>query len=276
MMTAYLNDTLVDPSVPSILGLDAGFALGEGVLETMVARDGRIRLGHRHRSRLATGLQHLGIDMIDWDRIERRVASVRPDADQLLLRLVVTRGPLRGGFGADPSGPPTEFLTIRPFVPSPSPRIALLVDWPRRNPHSVRARFKCLGYADELLARRRALDAGADIAILKSTEGSIACFDSANLFVLTEGRLRTPPITDGALAGTVRSEILARGAIAGVPVVEATLTESDLERSSVVLLTNAGFGVAALQHIANLPRYAPSEGGLQFSQSALAELYPQA
>ena len=55
---------------------DAAFSPGEGILETMLAVDGRIVREARHRARAERGLQLLGIDGFDWGTVARKVADV--------------------------------------------------------------------------------------------------------------------------------------------------------------------------------------------------------
>lgn len=59
-----------------IIDGDAAFSLGEGILETMLAVDGRIVREARHRARAERGLQLLGIDGSDWGTVARKVADV--------------------------------------------------------------------------------------------------------------------------------------------------------------------------------------------------------
>ena len=83
----------------------------------------------------------------------------------------------------------------------------IVVDWPRRASGGLGNEFKCLGYANELAARRRAFEMGADIAIMLGSDGNVVCADTANLYIVTNQVIVTPKISSGALPGTVRAAL---------------------------------------------------------------------
>jgi len=109
----------------------------------------------------------------------------------------------------------------------------------RRNEFSPLSRIKALPYLDNVLALQEALAHGADEAILLNTRGSIACASSANVFALRGGCLETPPISDGALPGTMRALVLALAKEVGLVAAENQLHAEDLAGADEVFLTNS-------------------------------------
>ncbi|MEQ9448782.1 MAG: aminotransferase class IV, partial [Rhodospirillaceae bacterium] len=103
-----------------------------------------------------------------------------------------------------------------------------------RNQLSPLAGIKSTNVLDSILAREEAAAAGADDALLLNTEGNVAEASAANVFALIDGGLVTPPVSDGALPGIMRGEVirLARGE-------ERTITVESLERASEIFLSNA-------------------------------------
>ncbi len=83
----------------------------------------------------------------------------------------------------------------------------------RLPPDGLDPRIKSLNYLNHVLARIEASQAGADEAILLNAQGRVAEGSADNVFVVRDGHLLTPPVTDGALAGITRGLILelARG-----------------------------------------------------------------
>jgi branched-subunit amino acid aminotransferase/4-amino-4-deoxychorismate lyase len=96
-----------------------------------------------------------------------------------------------------------------------------------------------LPYLDNLLALAEARGQGADEALLLNTRGTIACASVANAFLVREGRLETPPVSDGALPGTMRALVLSLAQQAGLAAVENSLHVKDLARADHVFLTNS-------------------------------------
>jgi branched-chain amino acid aminotransferase len=109
----------------------------------------------------------------------------------------------------------------------------------RRNEHSALSRIKALPYLDNVLALSEARAHGADEALLLNTCGTIACATVANVFVIREGRLETPPVRDGALPGTMRALVLSLAKGAGLAPVENSLHVKDLAAADEVILTNS-------------------------------------
>jgi branched-chain amino acid aminotransferase len=109
----------------------------------------------------------------------------------------------------------------------------------RRNEHSALSRIKALPYLDNVLALSEASAQGADDALLLNTRGTIACATVANVFVVREGRLETPPVCDGALPGTMRALVLCLAKQAGLAPVENSLHVKDLAEADEVILTNS-------------------------------------
>lgn len=251
-MLCFLNGR---PAPAPAIGItDAGFAIGEGVFETMVAEDGRILRRNRHIARMAAGCEILGLPPADWDEVDAAIAAcLRDDPGQRLnVRLMRTRGPLAGGFGSKALGPATSVVTVRAAVPRAPTLTAALIDWPRRNPHGIETRFKSLGYGNESVARAQARALGADVAIMLAVDGQVSCADTANLFLRFGDTLVTPDATAGPLCGTVRAEILDNAARVGVAVETGTVTVADLQRADAIHATNAGVGICPVSRIVNL------------------------
>ena len=69
--------------------------------------------------------------------------------------------------------------------------------------------------------------------------GTIACATAANIFAIRDGRLETPPLSDGALPGTMRALVLALANRLGLAAVETSLSAGDLAGADEVFLTNS-------------------------------------
>ena len=80
----------------------------------------------------------------------------------------------------------------------------------------------------------RASRPDCDEAILWNERGALTEASSANVVLKLEGKLWTPPVADGLLAGTMRAFLLANGRIR-----ERTLTIADLKRCEEIYLINS-------------------------------------
>ena len=157
-----------------------------------------------------------------------------------VLRVTVTRGAGPRGLAPPEAPRPTIFMTLSPMPAARKTPLSLHVATAtRRNEHSALSRIKALPYLDNVLALSEARAHGADEALMLNTRGTIACATAANVFVVREGRLETPPVSDGALPGTMRALVLCLAKGAGLAPVENSLHVKDLAEADAVLLTNS-------------------------------------
>ena len=74
--------------------------------------------------------------------------------------------------------------------------------------------------------------------------GEVVSAAMANIFWGTEGRIHTPALSVGALAGTTRDCVIDIARELSVPVVEGVYALHDLGEADEIFLTSAGLGVS--------------------------------
>lgn len=241
-MQAWVDGELVPLERASVHVLDQGFRTGEGVFETLRAY-GRhpFRLG-RHLDRAAAGATRLGFEIPSSDELARAVrATVDANAhhgDDLAVRLTVTPGPLDpyAPWPMSSLGQPTVVVTAHAL--RLSPRLyaqgvrAVTVPWVREVPD-----VKSVSYLTASMARRRARALGADEALLGDGAGHVLEGASSNVFAVVEGRLVTPPLDAGLLAGVTRGTVLELARAHDLPVAEVPLTRAEVDAAQEVFLT---------------------------------------
>jgi branched-subunit amino acid aminotransferase/4-amino-4-deoxychorismate lyase len=230
---------------------DRGLTLGDGLFETLLARDGVLMAVDAHLQRLAQGCSVLGLPAPDLAAaralMDAALAEAAP-APRLAVRLTVTAG--SGGRGLErPPAPTLRMFATAASAPRPEGPARLVTSTVRRNAASPASRLKTLSYLDNILARREARAAGADEALMLNGEGKIACAAAANIFWTRGGRLFTPALDCGVLAGIMRAEILALATAMGVETVEAVETPAVLTRAGGVFLTSSLIGVRPVSEI---------------------------
>lgn len=245
-MKISINGVLCDAATARIDPADRGFTLGDGVFETIVVRRNAVRHLAAHLARLRAGANLLGIPLPGDDQhIAGLISAVISGNQQTegVVRVTLTRGPGARGIVPPTDPHPTLVISLAPLPPAAEPAKVIIAQTTRRNEHSPLSRIKHLNYLDNILARQEAVAAGADDALLLNTAGRIAESTVANIFVLVDGYMLTPSITDGALPGVMRAEAmkLAKGE-------EGPVTVEMVTRASEVFLTNA-LGVRPVTHI---------------------------
>lgn len=237
-MMLLVNGRLTAADSAALLAQDRGFTLGDGLFETIKVRHGKALRLDLHLERLRAGAALLRLPLPDaphW--LEHGIATLLQanGLTDAALRLTISRGPgQRGLLPPDPTTP-TLVLSAAPLPPPLGPARAVTAESVRRNQMSPLARCKTLSYLDNVMARLEAQDRGADDAVLLNTVGRVAETTIANVFVVGEdGILVTPPVSDGALPGVRRAELL-RSMVA----IERSIGRDDLLKAREIFLTNA-------------------------------------
>jgi branched-chain amino acid aminotransferase len=233
-MMVSLNGSLLPADEARIASTDRGFLLGDGLFETMCVRHGSILRLDAHLERLRRGAGFLGIPVPadDLPSLLGDVLSVN-GLVEASLRLTLTRG--RGPRGVlPPAAPsPTLLITSAPKAAPLPPAHCVIATTTRRNEHSPLSRIKSLNYLDAIIARQEAASRGGDEAILLNGAGRVAEASAANIFVVEDGKLVTPPISEGALPGVTRAAIVARGAV------ERSVAPAELSHAQGIFLSSS-------------------------------------
>jgi branched-subunit amino acid aminotransferase/4-amino-4-deoxychorismate lyase len=223
---------------------DRGLLLGDGLFETLLVERGAVIDLEPHLDRMAAGCETLGFPALDRVAAARAVADAAGSlaAERAALRLTLTAG--SGGRGLDrpASVTPRLFATAAALGAAPEPA-RLVLSQVRRNEGSPASRWKTLAYLDNVLARREALAAGGDEALMLNSRGELACAAAANLFWISGGRLFTPALECGVLAGVMRARVLARAAHSGLEVAQVRAGPDALATAEGAFLTNSLTGV---------------------------------
>ena len=163
---------------------------------------------------------------------------VRPLAYKAARSIKVALHDLRSGFGmfAFPIGAylPTSGLAARTAT------------WRRTSDDAIPARGKLTGsYINTALAVDEAHDAEADESIFLTRDGHVSEGGSANLFMVRDGKLITPAVTDDILEGITRDVVMtiAREEL-GLTTIERPIDRTELFIADEVFFCGTGAQVA--------------------------------
>ncbi|MEC5324027.1 aminotransferase class IV [Aurantimonas sp. A3-2-R12] len=237
MTDIWLNGAFA-PCDGAIAANDRGLLLADGVFDTALVLGGRVFRMGEHLDRLAGAAGRLEIPVARKD-IQAAMSALAERQVNGSIRLTVTRGPGPRGIALPPDPRPTLLGSSAPLTPSAMfSTIRLDVSSIRRNETSPTTRVKSLAYLDAVLANHAARQVGVDEALFLNTKDRVACSALANVFVLKDGELSTPPLADGVLDGITRRWVLAHAGEFGLAVRERSLGLADLA-GATVFLTNS-------------------------------------
>ncbi|MFD9129952.1 aminotransferase class IV [Kitasatospora sp. NPDC059571] len=204
----WVNGSLVAAGEAAVSVLDHGLTVGDGVFETVKAVDGRAFALTRHLDRLTRSARGLGLPDPDHDEVRAACAAVLAANPMPLgrLRLTYTGGtsPLGSERG---DGAPTLVAALGSAAPRPDTTAVATVAW-RRNEHSAVAGLKTTSYAENVVALAAAHRVGASEALFANTAGRLCEGTGSNVFVVLDGRLLTPRLESGCLAGITRQLVV--------------------------------------------------------------------
>lgn len=204
----WLDGEVVEVERARISPLDHGLTVGDGVFETMKVIDGTPFALGRHLARLARSAALLDLPAPGEDdlRLAMRELLDASGARDARLRITVTGGVGPPG-SARGEARPTVLVVLSPLAPVPPTAAVVTVPW-RRNEHSPLVGAKCTSYAENVVALAAAHRQGAAEALFANTSGSLCEGTGTNVFVGLGGRLLTPPLSAGPLAGVTRELVL--------------------------------------------------------------------
>lgn len=259
---------------------DRGFLLGDGIFETMRSYQGIVPWLELHWQRLEQSAKILSLQLpLTISQLQDHAAMLL-QANNLIsgnavLRLTLTRGVSERGLLPTSQQNPNFLITAQPLFPSNQISFSAQVSQIRRNELSPLSQIKSLNYLDNILAKQQAVADGFDEAIFLNTQGNLACASTANIFLVCERKLLTPALEQGTLSGITRRKIIELSRLNQIEVIEAILSQSDLQSAEAVFITNSLSEIMPLDRIDQI-KYASSGNSLiiklkEFYQQAIGE-----
>ncbi len=244
-MKIWLDGNLVNESEAKVSVFDHGLLYGDGVFEGIRFYNGRIFRLEEHIRRLFDSAKAILLEL-PWTQEEVCKSTCETVAANGLtdgyIRLVITRG--AGELGLNPylCKTPSMFIIASKIqlypVETYEKGLAIITCATRRPaPAALMPQVKSLNYLNNIMAKVEAIQANALEAVMLNEQGYVAECTGDNLFLLKNGTLLTPLISDGALDGITRSVIIEIAEKLGVPVKECSLTRYDVFTADECFLT---------------------------------------
>ena len=144
--------------------------------------------------------------------------------------------------------------------------------WRRIDDTIIPPRVKISGhYVNSILAKTEATLAGFDEAIMLTQGGDVSEGSGENLFLVSNGQIFTPPVSDNNLTGITRDSAmtLAREEL-GIEVVERNIRRSELYLADEVFLTGTA---AHVTPVGSLDRRPIGDGGVGPITQKISDTY---
>lgn len=268
----WLNGRIVASHEAHVSPFDHGLLVGDGVFETLIAREGKPFAAREHYERLVNSCQTLEMNCISEAEFMLGIESVLVANGWANARVRITLtsgdGPLGSERGNDPG---TVMVVATPLKGWPPTEKVSLVPW-TRNSRGALAGVKSVSYGENVLALAYARKRGCGEALLANDRDELCEGTGSNVFVVKDGRLLTPALSSGCLAGITRMLVLQACEEAGIACEEVDLPVDILNECEEAFLTSSTRDVHPIERIDE--RQLPTPGPVtQAVQKAFAKKY---
>jgi branched-chain amino acid aminotransferase len=248
-MSATVNvNGRITPECEAVISVfDHGFLYGEGVYETMRTYHGRPFLFDRHMRRLRRSASMIELPLPFSD--DQLAAQIRATQDaakldgEAYIRVLVTRGVGELTYDLNATPNPSLVIIVKPQVDPPADAYdkgvrVVIVDIVRNHPATVNPMIKSNNLMNSALAMQQALRSHAFEGVMRNYKGELTECTTANLFIVKNNVVLTPPLEAGLLPGITREYLFDVGKDIGVEVTETILGDDDLFRADEAFLTS--------------------------------------
>ncbi|MBW1762323.1 MAG: aminotransferase class IV [Deltaproteobacteria bacterium] len=242
-----IDGRVVDSGEARVSVFDRGFLYGDSVFEVFRTYSGVPFAQREHLERLQRSADRLMIPMpVSMETLSSEVAATLAAAGEgeWYVRIVVTRGTGPLTYDLSTATAPLRVIIAAPVSVPPAEHyergIAVSLLHASRPTDDERASgAKASNYLANLLAVHEAKQKGAQEALVLGRRGQILEGASSNVFIVKDGKVRTPEPQPGILVGITRATVIAAAAAAGIEVEEGEVRPEDLYGADEAFLTSS-------------------------------------
>jgi branched-chain amino acid aminotransferase len=242
----FIYNNKVYPSNTAVISSgNRSLRYGDGLFETMKMVKGHIINKEFHFERLFNGLSLLQFEIPETFNapfLEKKIkeVAVKNKHSNARIRLMLFRG--NGGI-FDPENLLPNYIIETSPLPDKNQlnENGLVVDvFPgAKKSCDLFSNLKSNNYLPYVMAGLFAKKNKLDDSIVLNSFERICDSAIANIFIINDNNIYTPPLTEGCVAGTMRRWMLERFDVKKYPVTEKNLSINDLLNAEEFFLTNA-------------------------------------
>ncbi len=259
-LTIWVDGELVPVEDAKISVFDHGLLYGDGIFEGIRIYNGKIFKEAEHVKRLFESGKAIRLDvpMTPQQISEAMHEAMRANGitGDAYIRLVVTRGIGSLGISIHHTANPTMFIITDKIALYP-PEVyerglhCIVSSLARNHRNTMSPRVKSLNYLNNVMAKAEAREAGADEAIMLSTDGFVCECTGDNIFLVRNGELFTPPSSMGILEGITRGLTMELARERGIGVHEKLLIRHDLFVADECFATGTAAEIVPITEVQN-------------------------
>jgi 4-amino-4-deoxychorismate lyase len=226
---------------------DRAILYGDGLFETLRIRAAKAEFLDRHLQRLAAGCKRLCFPDLDWQSLRDEIGLCAAQRDDGVLKLIVSRGSGGRGYRIDPAASVTRIVSILPLPEWPAhPSIDGIRARICQTPLAIQpllAGIKHLNRLEQVLARAEWHDPAVAEGLMLAPDGRLVEGTMSNVFLVHDGVLKTPELSQCGIAGVMRSVVLDCAKVLGLGPRIETLTLEDVGSAQEMFVCNSLIGI---------------------------------
>ncbi|MGB1077472.1 MAG: aminotransferase class IV, partial [Bdellovibrionales bacterium] len=229
---------------------DCGFTTGIGVFDSLLCTERKIQFPQDHFDRLIHDCEIVigkTPSSFTFDKFKSTIHALL-EKNNINTKHARIRTTITGGTVCAPLATVTDLniFMIAGETKLSAPKTATIIEGIPRVAGCVLENCKRLDYTRAFIARRKAKEISADEAIITNTNGNIACGATSNIFIKENGKLFTPPLSEGVLAGVTRKNL-----IKDQKIDEEAISINRLKQADKIYLSNSFFGLSKITLISH-------------------------
>lgn len=252
-MDAWKDGRLYKAEELTVSAYDHGFLYGIGFFETFRTYNGKIFLWDAHWNRLSRALSDFRIAMpYEQKTILSAIETLTEEnnGEDGYFRLNISAGIHDIGLQPSHYEKPTVILYRKALhmVPRGTEKSAVWLDTIRNTPENG-MRHKSHHYANNVHARFEVESLATCEGFFLTAEGYVAEGITSNIFWSRNGRIYTPSLQTGILAGTTREWIMKSSLF---KIEEGLFTKEVLEKADEVFISNAVQEIVPIKQLGSI------------------------
>lgn len=249
MIKCWVNGT---PS-QMVSAFDRGLSYGDGLFTTALIQSGKVQYLMQHIERLQTGCEKLAITFSDFDTLSQQLVEIAGSYERSVLKVVITAGAGGRGYSRVGAEQPTVIIAVFPYPEHyfgwQNQGVRLEQAKTQLGLQPMLAGIKHLNRLEQVLVRKELDNTNADDLVVCDINNMIVETSCANVFWVSEGKIKTPKLYAAGVAGIIRHKLLQL-----LPNVEQVSEEAGaLSDAEEIWLCNSIMGVVPVSHFMGRP-----------------------
>ncbi len=275
-----INGEFFEPQVASISYSDRGFQYGDALFESIRVINSKIIFWESHYFRLMSSMRLLRMQIpmeFSPEFLENQILSLieKNNLEQKPAKVKINISRKSGGLYYPENRDINYFLSAEsiesPFLTlnENTYEIELFKD------HFVNSgllsTLKTNNKLVNILGSIYAKENGYDNCLLLNEKKSVVEFTNANIFLVKDNIVKTPPTSDGCLKGVMREKVVdIVKKLDDYELVEESISPFELQKADEMIMSNAIMGLKSVS------KYRKKEYGIQFAKNLIGKINAQA